>query len=59
MFVLFVDSSNLEIFLEMMNANEIILVVSHDDAEKKWVQSYVQRVNIIGEIFKVDVKNKL
>ncbi len=29
------DSSNLEIFLEMMNDKEIIIVVAHDDASKK------------------------
>ena len=29
------DSSNLEIFLEMMNDKEIIIAVAHDDASKK------------------------
>ena len=29
------DSSNLEIFLEMMNEKEIVLAVAHDDASKK------------------------
>ena len=31
------DGSNLEIFLEMLNDDEIILVVSHDEASTKYV----------------------
>ena len=31
------DSSNLEIFLEMMNPDDIIMAVIHDDASKKYV----------------------
>jgi len=31
------DSSNLEIFLEMLNNHEIVLVVSHDEASTKYV----------------------
>jgi len=30
------DSSNLEIFLEMLNDREIIIVVSHDEASTKY-----------------------
>ena len=34
-FFIYTDSSNLEIFLEMMNDKEIIIAVAHDDASKK------------------------
>jgi len=35
-----VDSSNLEIFLEMLNDGEIVIVVSHDEASTKYVMSF-------------------
>jgi len=35
------DGSNLEIFLEMLNDGEIILVVSHDEASTKYVAALV------------------
>ena len=37
------DSSNLEIFLEMLNEQEIIMVVSHDEASTKYVSVLCQR----------------
>jgi len=36
-FVILADSSNLEIFLEMLNDGEIVIVVSHDEASTKYV----------------------
>ena len=38
----FSDSSNLEIFLEMLNDKEIIMVVSHDEASTKYVLCFTQ-----------------
>ena len=37
------DSSNLEIFLEMLNEREIIIVVSHDEASTKYVGCFLLR----------------
>ena len=42
------DSSNLEIFLEMLNDQEIIVVVSHDEASTKYVlSSYINKKIIL------------
>ena len=34
-YVVFADSSNLEIFLETLSNDEIVIAVTHDDASKK------------------------